>query len=300
MSHEIPLPALREDNPRDFLAALGLLRLVDLKRPDARCRLCLSGPAGTPILSTISDLPDGWAESLFNDLKSLNEHPSQPLRHGSIIRTTSQNFRNAVSNAIDFSNKELPLAGLPPLLYAAYSSQLTDEKSDDVVPTAFSFGNGQGGKNLLLDVSQLIALIEPTECLKILQGRAKPVAAKTLRWNPVEFRPAAYRGPDPGTKTKGDETLDFPLFNVLAFIGLTFFPCVPRASGSSTAGFVRQSRQWYFQWPVWQDALTVAEIFTLVNLPSDETAGRSGIPKKWQSRRFSSDKSLYFGPGEPA
>ena len=47
-SHELPLPGLREDNPRDFLAALGLLRLVDLMWPSCQSKLVWDGEEHLP------------------------------------------------------------------------------------------------------------------------------------------------------------------------------------------------------------------------------------------------------------
>jgi hypothetical protein len=296
----LPLPALREDNPRDFLAALGLLGALTLRWPAQRIRLAWDGPAGIPVISSEAPLAADWSAVLVADLQALNKHSLEPLRHGPIIKSESAIFRGATLAAVSFRDTGGPFAELPERLYSSYSSQMLAEKSSEVEPTAFSFGNGQSGKNLLLDVSQLLRALKPDELEHSLNGSAVPVAAKSLRWHPAEFRPAAHRGPDPGTKTKGDETRDFPALNVLACLGLTFCPCVPGADGGLTVGMVRENRQTFFRWPIWETPLDADSIRTLVALPVKALLHRPGIIRGWKSRRFSSDKSLYFARAEPA
>jgi hypothetical protein len=296
-SFELPLPVLREDNPRDFLAALGLLRLVDLLWPSFRSQLVWSGAEHVPALCGYEQLPDDWPDELLNALKELTQTPTNPLMHGEIIKANYQVFRDAVNRAVVFSTSGHRLAKLPAILYACYSSQITSE-GGEVEPSGFSFGNGQSGKKLLLDVRQLIDGMTPSDLIQTLMGMASPVTAKSLRWNPVEFRPAAYRNHDPGSKQKGDETKDHPALNILAFFGLTFYPTVPSASGGKTVGILRQNGEDGFLWPIWSDKLSVDEIASLVCAGPGEWIQSRGITTVWRSKRFSSDKSLYFAPAE--
>lgn len=295
--HELPLPGLREDNPRDFLAALGLLRLVDLMWPSRQSRLSWVEAVHVPTLWGNEPLPDCWPDELIGALKDLTQAPMNPLVHGEIIKAEYQVFRDAVKRAVAFSTSGHRLAKLPPVLYSCYSSQI---KADDgmIEPSGFSFGNGQSGKKLLLDVGQLIDGLTPGKLEETLLGKASPVAAKSLRWNPMEFRPAAYRNHDPGSKQKGDETKDHPALNVLAFFGLSFYPTVTTASGSRTAGLHRLIREDYFLWPIWSTALSADEIASLVCAHHCQWVSASGIATVWRSKRFSSDKSLYFSPAE--
>jgi len=259
----VTLAGLREDNPRDFLAALGLLRLVDLLWGEAEPSLAWAEGSHIPLLSSGSPLDVNWADVLVKELKSLATDVRKPLAHGKIVKTDYTTFRNAVKNSLRFVQSGQAFATLPQMLYASYSSQL-EEEGGGVDPSGFSFSNGQSGKKLLLDVAQLIEMLNGSELLKSIRGEASPVAAKSLRWNPSEFRPAAYRSHDPGSKLKGDETKDHPALNVLAFFGLTFFPTVPTERGGRTAGFHRGGRNRYFQWPIWNMPLRVDELATLV------------------------------------
>ena len=294
----LPLPGLREDNPRDFLAALGMLRLIDLQWPDLGAMLAWDVSYGHPVLWTIQPLPDDWSAQITSGLHALVRDsvktPKGPLFHGAVIKTTPEQFRGAVKASLMVAEHPdgNPLAALAPLLYAAYAPQTEDKGEMEF--TWFSFGNGQSGKNLLLDAAQLTAGLEPDEIRLSLLGQARPKSAKALRWNPAEFRAAAYRSHDPGKGIKGDDTLDFPAFNVLAFFGLTFFPCLPTQRRGLSAGMHSLERETFFQWPVWSSPLDPCVISTLLLLSPDARHPARGVERCWQSRRFSSDKSLYF------
>ena len=296
-SYELPLPGLREDNPRDFLATLGLLRLVDLMWPSCQPKLVWDGEEHLPTLCGNKQLPDDWPGDLLSALKELMQAPTNSLMHGDIIKAEYQVFRDAVNRAVAFSTSGHRLAKLPVILYSCYSSQLESD-GGVVEPSGFSFGNGQSGKKLLLDVGQLIDEMTPSNLIETLLGKASPVVAKSLRWNPVEFRPAAYRNHDPGSKQKGDETKDHPALNVLAFFGLTFYPTVPTASGGKTAGLLRKNGEDWFLWPIWSDGLSADEIASLVCAEPVQWIPSRGTATVWRSKRFSSDKSLYFAPAE--
>ena len=294
----LPLPGLREDNPRDFLAALGLLRLIDLQWPDSGAMLAWDVVQGHPILWTAQELPADWSARITRSLHELVRDsvktPKGPLFHGAVIKTSPEQFRGAAEASLVVGEQSAsnPLAALAPMLYAAYAPQTEDRGEMEF--SWFSFGNGQGGKNLLLDAAQLTAGLEPDDIRLSLLGQALPKSAKGLRWNPAEFRAAAYRSHDPGKGIKGDDTLDFPSFNVLAFFGLTFFPCVPTQRRGLTAGMHSQERETFFQWPVWSPPLGPCVISSLVLLSPDGRHPARGIEHWWQCRRFSSDKSLYF------
>ena len=299
MEHSIKLEGLHENNPRDFLAALGLLRLIALIWPQLHARMGWGGSVMTARIVTDGPLPDDWNEEAVTALQSLLKHDPDPVRHGKVVTTTVGSYRKATKRALKFQlDPHEPLAALPALLYATYSSQMQKKNSDAIEPSWFSFGNGQGGKNLLKDVGDLINSLTPSDLIKSLKGEVAPEEAKTLRWNPAEFRPAAYRGPDPGAEVRGDKILDFPVFNVLAFLGLTFFPSVPTIKGGKTLGFVESNDRKYFQWPIWKVSLGCDELATLLQAAPQVIESNRGVVRKWRSRRFSSNKSVYFSPAE--
>jgi hypothetical protein len=291
--HSLPLPGLSENNPRDFLAALGLLRLATLLWPALDPKLAWDPSQRHPVLHTGDLLPHQWDQQLTEQLKSLAADPIDPLFHGEVIRTSPAAFDAALRKAAAFAEtSDHPLRELPGLLYNAYSSQNAED--EEIHISAFSFANGGGGKSLLRDVRELIAELGVDEIGSALAGTARPVAAKSLRWNPVEFRAAAFRGPDPGKGIKGDDTLDYPAFNVLAFAGLTFFPCAPSLRFGLTLGMHSKDREFYFIWPIWSHPSSADVVASILNQDPDKLRPSHGISRRWQSRRFTADKSVYF------
>ena len=181
------LPGLREDNPRDFLAALGFLRLASLQWPQLDAKLSWDGKSGSPCLHTCLPLPSDWSAELMLSLQSLASDPGNPLFHGEIIKTTPEEFRNAAKNALRFARiSEHPLRSLAPGLYAAYSSQTHDK--DGLHISGFSFANGQGGKKLLADVALLISELAPDSFSQSLAKNLPPNSSKSFRWNPSRLR----------------------------------------------------------------------------------------------------------------
>jgi hypothetical protein len=297
----LPLSGLSENNPRDFLASLGLLRLISLQWPTVDARLSWNVEKGHPIIHTSIPLPGTWDADLVQSIQSLAAHPERPLFHGHVIRTSPTAFRIALQKAIRFSETDdHPLRAIAPLLYAAYSSQ--NDEDGELHISALSFANGGSGKNLLLDVSQLIAALKPASLSGALDGTAPAIDAKSLRWHPQEFRAAAFRGHNPGDGIKGDDSLDHPAFNVLAFFGLTFLPCVPTARNGLTPAIHRVDGESAFLWPIWHHPLSPDSVTSLLHQPPASVGRAHGVARRWKSRRMvvGKKKTLYFSPATVA
>jgi hypothetical protein len=307
--HPLILTALREDNPRDFLAALGLLRLLDLLWPQSIVSLAWNS-AGHPVLHVNLAVPDDWIGILSRELQAVNSLEQHPFVHNKIIKVAHAEFRVAIGRALEFRNSETSFAALPSALYAAYGSQVHDTDEGKTSPSAFSFSNAQCGKELLRDIREMIAReFTPTaifECLK-----DDPIGrrdAKSFRWHPGECRAAAYRAHDPGGNVKGDVCMDFPCANILAFFGLTFFPVVDATKREATLGISRTSRLGdCFTWPVWDSHLSNDAVFSILHhpfvhmdRPDGAGAASLGITGAYRCVRMKVGKaptiSLYFSP----
>lgn len=296
MNHTLELPGLREDLARDFLATIGLLRLIDLKWKPLEPKLSWKPDGGYPHIHFKSALPTNWCQQLISCIQSLEEDPLSPLFHGEIIKADCQVFRDAVAKAVSFKNAEHPLAALPELMFAAYGGQTPDPKTGTIEPTIFSFANGQSGKSLLRDAKELIRLWQADETLAALNGTGIPISGKSFRWTPQEYRPAAHRAHDPGSKIKGDEALDYPSSNILAFFGLSCLPSISTADGCSTTAFLRDDNGWSFHWPVWSHPLSVEETIALITAPQELRFSIPDVFRFWKSRRLVAEKSVYFAP----
>lgn len=300
-------PGIHADNPRDFLAALGLLRVLQIHSPESRPSLGWTDE-GHANFHALPQLSPNCLEEIVPALQQLNSSQPHPFVHHKVIKTQHASFRTAILRA-----RELCLNGnsLPAALYAAYGSQVHDADKGETSPSAFSFSNGQGGKELLRDINELIDReLTPAQLAHDLAGdRQARKEAKSFRWNPAEFRAAAYRAADPGSGVKGDGSPDHPTLNILAFFGLTFYPVVDGPKFSATAGFSRHKLSSasvdYFSWPIWEESLNADEVGALLLHPVVHAGSfhppnlrAMGISAIWRSRRFSSDKSLYFSPAE--
>lgn len=294
-AHTLELPGLREDQARDFLAAIGLLRLLDVKWPQLEPKLTWNHAHGSPRIMTAMPLYDDWCTQLVSDIQSLEGHTESPLFHGEIIKADAKLLRGALIKAIRFASTTHPLAKLPELIFAGYCTQEPDTKTGLVEPTLLSFANGQSGKSLLRDVRELIRLLDPEDMRAALLGNGIPVVGKAFRWMPQEYRPAAHRAHDPGSKVRGDEPLDYPPLNVLAFFGLSCIPMTPDIDGETTA-FFRNDTGWEFRWPIWMHPSTIKEVIALITLPNEILTQIPDVIHIWKSRRLVAEKSIYFSP----
>ena len=76
-AHTINLPGLREDNPRDFMAAIGLLRLFEFLWPDNPP--LISWESKSPIISFANKPVDNWGDEIWSKLKRIAADQTNPL-----------------------------------------------------------------------------------------------------------------------------------------------------------------------------------------------------------------------------
>jgi hypothetical protein len=295
MTHTLDLPGLREDMARDFLAAIGLLRLLDLKWPSLKPKLSWETDQGFPRIDLNSELPHDWCQQLVADIQSLEKAPESPLFHGEIIKAAYQVFRTAILKVVDFKKTDHPLAALPELMFAAYGEQIAAEKTRDIEPSMLSFANNQSGKLLLRDVRELIRAWNPDDMICALRGDGTPTPGKSFRWAPHEYRSAAYCAQDPTSKVAGNALMDFPAFNILAFFGLSCVSTTDTTADCSTASFLRTDNGWAFTWPIWETPIDATLITALLSVSDEQKRGMKDVSRIWRSLRIvTPNKSVYF------
>ena len=330
--HELPLPGLREDNPRDFLAALGLIRLMAAISNDGDILLSWS-PDGYPSLHLPVNIEEKWSMLLVDliqevvlgdDLKEddrrvhqqwLNEEFSSSsqkfIRNGTHINSLIfgavpsvgvRNIRKAFQNGLSIADG--PRRNLIVSLLCGLVSQVHENIPKDKNPrgniSLFSFANKQGQKYLLFGLQE--AVRRSLNFTNLLRDNPEKVENQTFRWSPDEYRPSAYLG---GVNNYKDAVES----NVAAFFGMSFFPVVDKGDSDRTTGFSKDRKRTNqdnrFTWPIWETPLDVNSIFSLIHMPflhQDVSPGRAvkaiGCLRVWRCRRFSADKSLYFSPAE--
>jgi hypothetical protein len=188
-------------------------------------------------------------------------------------------------------------------ILAGMASQIDVEKKSR--RSDFLIESGQrrvvkGVYDMLSDLSYGPALLAE------VQGLAQPVkVANSSRWNPAEFRSAAYTTTDPANT----DFLDYPGLNVLAFIGLTFYPVVDIQGDKATLGFSSSHGRSgsHFSWPVWGGPLAVEELSAVLHhkeihkeRPDPQILHAIGILRVWRSRKFGDTNNKYFANALPA
>ena len=293
-SYELPLTGLREDNPRDFLAALGLQRLTSHHWPEADPALAWSEESGHPTLSVDTGLPEKWGKQLLDLLVQWTASDHNPFRHGKIEAIRQEDFR-------DLLQSESPRSPFHARFYPALASQISNENSGRRSEFIIEVAN----RSVLKGISDLLAdKRKPLDITADFAGTS-PLreVSNTSRWHPAEFQSAAYTASDP----KENKHCDRLSLNLFALLGLSFYPVVDIQGGRKTPGIRRISRATEFSWPVWSVPLRLDELQSLLHHPAIHQSDADprelkalGIYQIWRSRKFCPDgKNDYFSTARP-
>lgn len=292
--HELELPGLREDNPRDFLAALGLLRLVSIRWPDSSPQLSWTEHTGVAKLSMATALPDDWGKCLWSQLLEWKASDCNPFGHGKIEMIAPEAFRELLMKE---SQRSVFHARFYPALAAQIPREKMGRRSEFIIESA--------SRSVLNGINSLLGLTRriPDVADDFAGIGSTYEVSNTSRWNPAEFQSAAYMGSDP-EKTN---VRDHVSLNIFALLGLTFYPVVDTTRGRRTLGMVREEGDLRFSWPVWNYPLSPDELGSLLHHPSVHcqlaevtTLKGLGVFQVWRSRKFKQNgENLYFSMAQP-
>ena len=293
--HELPLPGLREDSPRDFLAALGLLRLVAYQWPASFPKLSWSDEKGIARLSLNSALPDDWGKDLWALLLEWKASECNPFGHGKIEMITPEAFRQLLLS----ESKRSPVhARFYPALAAQIPQDKMGRRSEFIIEVA--------SRSVLNGINSLLGLkLTVIDVAGDFAGTGqKHEVSNTSRWNPAEFQSAAYMAPDP----ENTNLRDHRSLNIFSLLGLTFYPAVDTSRGRRTTGMSRGDGDLRFSWPIWTNPLAPDELASLLHHPFVhsslvDVAGLKGMGvfQVWRSRKFKQNgENLYFSKAQPS
>ena len=291
---ELPLTGLREEIPRDFLAALGLHRLISHQWPESEPTLSWSEETGYPTIRVDVEMPANWGNQLLELLTQWAASASNPFRHGKIEGIPQEDFRALLQS-------ESARSPFHTRFYPALASQISNENSGHRSEFIIESAN----RYVLKGIVDLLAdHRRPLEVAADFAGTS-PLreVSNTSRWHPAEFQSAAYTAADP----KENKHCDRLSLNVFALLGLTFYPVVDIQGGRKTPGISRISRGTEFSWPVWSVPLALDELASLLHHPAIHLAEADpqglkalGIYQIWRSRKFCPDgKNDYFSTASP-
>jgi hypothetical protein len=266
---ETRLPALGAFDPLGYLAALGLLRIIDRYRPRAQLRWLENGTWSAELVTEQSvdvvdvlnaDVERWRAGHPALDFAMGAERKIQDLKH------QPGEFRTLMRNLVNH--------GEAAEFVAAYATGVAKDGSGQTKPTSFHMTAGQ--QRFMDVILSLRAEVTREDLREAIEGpwvgRTGP---KDPRWQAASERSRALLWFDPSKE---------PFRSIvgaawLAFNALPLFPVVPVGLRAVTTGFSGRGKSEQFTWPVWRPPLTLADVRVLVGLrglaemnPADRTA----------------------------
>jgi hypothetical protein len=264
MSNEIELTGLDGSNPLGFLAALGALRLLHYARPESNVTMGWkrSGCAWRPIVCADTDL---IADTIVNTLyETLGRGESGKGRHpflaiGKNLSVPPRQFAEHARLCVGAANAH-------DRRWADYvtsfgSEVLVHNELDRINYTEFCFISGSGHQNYLETIQKLLGSVKERHLREAIFGNWTYSDKRlSMRWDPADERQHAYRWSAPSDEAP----MTVWGANLLAAEGSSLYPTVPTASGCPTTGFRRQRRQTDFTWPIWEAAITLEVVRSLI------------------------------------
>ena len=294
-SYELTLPGLREDNPRDFLAALGLVRIVDLLWPGSEPMLSWARDSGMPHLSLVECLPDDWGSRMLETFLEWKASDQNPFGFGKIESIDPSEFRTLLIKDGDRSD-----------FHARYFSSLSAQILREGSGRRSEFIIESASRSVLNGISSLLENHrEPIEIRADFEGTGTlREVSNTSRWHPAEFKSGAYTAADP----QDNKHQDLVSLNIFALFGLSFYPVLDTQRGRKTLGIRRIGKVTEFSWPVWGTPLEPSSVASLLHHPaihqketSSEVFKGLGVHQVWRSRKFQPDgKNDYFSLAQPS
>lgn len=258
------LNGLIGSNPLGFMAAVGLLRVLD-------------GQVGSAARLGFTDdgAFHGWIECERDlDLAEIVSRDaaaaagSQPWRleyekrekRGVKVVADLKAPPEVFSKFLDLAIDEW-IAGRPERAdhAAAYATDVARDSKQNTKPTAFHFT--AANQQFLGTVEEIRRIVTKEWVHQSLHLAAQTMTGSNLRWDPDAERNRALMGVNP---TDDGTVVNAPL-EWLAFRGIPTFPCVPIGDRVVTCGVTgRRQDELQFHWPLWSCGATYATVRSLL------------------------------------
>ena len=270
------MPDLDPANLRDWMAAVGLLRLVSETTPHGR--LVWRGMHGRYRLET-QDVPPDLAE-----------------RGAAWVRENRTSWRFADRADVDFDGDlwrthAQPAESLAASLWCAIASDgVLHRSGTKLQASGLEYGHGGGHQHWLASLRSFLDgdAVTAEHIARVLAGRRDDaMKGEICRWDHACERDHAYRAKAP---TKDKMTQDQTV-NALAAIGLASCPAAPTSRGLVTPLVERDAEgRGIIAWPVWSEPLRIADL--------DAALCCGWTWPTMRGRRWLSNKLYCFARGE--
>jgi hypothetical protein len=322
---DMRLTGLDGSNPLGFLAAMGLLRLLDDRaRATAgeRPRLhWMEDGFWMPVLTPAYTVDD-VAAAVLEDAAAWRDDPAFLLAYdetgtelvdprdadGKFTRDLKprpgamRHFLLRLANAADQPAHDMVawLAARRSMeTGGAYGSEVVQDNNGNTKPLAFHFTAGQ--QRFLDALEKIRAGLTADDVREALHGPwtgSSPLPS--MSWDSTVARDYALRASDPSVEKRGST----PAADWLAFVGLGLFLVAPDARGRLATGCIRGGwKDSAFTWPLWDTPASAAAVRCLLALDGMEELGpgarrQLGIAAIWSADITRSDQGGYgaFSP----
>lgn len=313
---ELVLTGIDGMNPQGLMAALGVLRVLDegaRARGEASPRLSWRDEGyWNPVLHGVEDLK-GVVQAVLSDLQTWAEEPALKLAYSKDGERLDPNDSSAVRDlkpkpeiqravyqeAVVRAQDAQPRTAQ---MMAAFGSELALDNNLNIKPTALHFTAGQ--QQFLKMVNQVRDGVTQEDVRQALVGPwTYESKLPSLSWAGTGARTWALRASDPSKDKRGS----CPGAEWLAFVGLSFFPCVPRRTHRGprvfTTGVQGGWKDSALTWPLWTAPATATGVASLLRTAdlskmSSEARRARGIGVVLRSEISRSDQGGYgsFSP----
>lgn len=248
-------------NPRDFLAALGLLRILASSHREARLSFSNDGTFTPQIedinASCIVDLiaQDAAAHAGPQPWRlEYEKREKRGVKRVADLKAPPDEFRTFMRSAIAlWSTGDREAAAYA----AAFGTDVAVDRKGNTKPTALHFT--AANQQFLDTAEQIRRSIDRAWCEEALfKGHANR-SGQNLRWDPAANRAYALMAADPNEQ---GTSVNAPL-EWLVFRALPLMPVVPRSSRAETTGIRGRGSEMRYRWPLW---LTPASLPTVAYL----------------------------------
>ena len=296
------LTGLDGRNPLGFLAAVGAVRTATLAEPGSDWRMKWLERRGTwlPELSAARALSRQELVALL--MPALRPGSTPEFDFDKNLAVSPEEFREAASRAqCRASRLDRRYADF----MASFGCEALTAKDRRIQDTALRTMSGAGNQHFLGTMKQLVHDTDDRDLQESLfESWTYKNKKLGLRWDPQEDRRYALRWDNP---SGGAGVPTMRGANRLAVEALPLLPAVPVGRRLETTGFTRHDRAVYLAWPIWERALPVEVIRSLLALgdiqapaPDWTTLRARGIIEIYRSRRISNDRYRNFTPAYPA
>lgn len=308
-------PGLDGSNPLGFLAALGLLRALDLQHRtpgleqprlswtlDGHWQAVFHGVGSVEqVVGAVMEDKREWTDDpalllAYNDAGDLVD-PKAAARCTRDLKPSPAAMRAFVLGAAERANSVAPnTAGRIRRsldLAAAYGSEVIQDNNGNTKPTAFHFTAGQ--QRFLDAIARLHEGVSEEDLREALLGPwSGNSTLPSMSWDATVSRNYALRSSDPSKEKRGSN----PGADWLAFIGLSFTASFPNGRRLATTGVVGGWKDSVFTWPLWTAPLSACLIRAVLamrdlrSMPADVRRAR-GIGSVMAASIVRSDQGGY-------